>query len=223
VLRLIKLRNGIELQYRLNEGDLQGFREVWLDRTYRVPADLGPVCSVVDLGANIGLTSVYLAHAHGASKVVAVEPVRANAEVARSNLSINGIPGAVIEAVIGPTDGQALFEESRSSNRGRVGASGSSVRQISMATVIEVLGTSAIDILKIDIEGYEDTLLRGDTAWLAGVRCVIIEFHPPIADVPRLIKTLQDQGFTYVPTGSVFPRSASTFVREDAAARVLHA
>jgi FkbM family methyltransferase len=218
-LRLINLRNGINLHYRLNAGDLQGFREVWLDETYRVPVDLGEVHSIVDLGANIGLTSVYLAHTHQARNLVAVEPVRANAEVARSNLAINGIVGSVIEAAIGLGDGATLFEESTSSNRGRVADSGILVRQISMDTVMRELGTTEIDILKMDIEGHEDKLLRGDTSWLGSVRCLMIEFHPPLADVPVLVRSLQDQGFTYFPTGSVFARSVSTFVRRGAATR----
>src|SRR5437870_1905392 len=58
--RSIRLRGGIKLTYRLNKGDIWSLREVWLFDCYRFPADIHPEY-VLDLGANIGMTSVWLA------------------------------------------------------------------------------------------------------------------------------------------------------------------
>jgi hypothetical protein len=50
--RRIRVRGGIELNYRLNRGDMQSIREVWMDECYRLPFELAPG-RLIDLGANM--------------------------------------------------------------------------------------------------------------------------------------------------------------------------
>src|SRR5437870_1736500 len=59
--RSIQMRGGIKLTYRLNKGDIWSLREIWLFECYKFPADIHPQ-RILDLGANIGLTSVWLAN-----------------------------------------------------------------------------------------------------------------------------------------------------------------
>ena len=73
---------------------------------------------VVDLGANIGLTSLWMSRHHPVHTCVAVEPSPDNAALVRENLA--GTPTTVIEAAIGPRDGTVLFAESHESNLGRI-------------------------------------------------------------------------------------------------------
>src|SRR5438105_3774582 len=58
--RRIRVPGGIEIVYRLNRGDIQSIREVWLDEAYKLPINQR-LKFMVDLGANIGLTSLWLA------------------------------------------------------------------------------------------------------------------------------------------------------------------
>jgi FkbM family methyltransferase len=212
-VRTIRLHDGVRLRYRLNRGDLQSFREVWLGETYRLPATLASVETIVDLGANIGLTSVYLAQSYGARRVIAVEPVPSNAALLRQNLDLNNVSGDVIEAVIGPVDGVARFQDASHSNLGHVADHGRDVRSLSMNTVLAQLGMAEIDILKVDIEGAEHGLLTGDRSWLQHVRSLMIEFHPPFVDSKRLAAVIESEGFRHIPAGSVHAHSTSTFIR----------
>ncbi|HKN94506.1 MAG TPA: FkbM family methyltransferase [Thermoleophilaceae bacterium] len=213
-VRRIRLRDGTVLSYRLNRGDVQGLREVWMGHTYRLPVALEPVETIVDLGANIGLTSVYLARRYKPQRLIAVEPEPENARLANLNLRQNAIAGELIEAAVGPSDGSALFARARESNVGHLGDSGLEVRVMSMKTLLSQLPDNVpIDILKLDIEGGEAALLEGDRGWLARVRVLIAEFHPEQVDYPRLVQLLRDEGFEYVPAGSVHPNSADTFYR----------
>ena len=106
--RHIRLRGGIELTYRLNRGDRQSIREGWIEEVYRLPFDL-KVDTLVDLGANIGLTSLWLARRYRISRIIAVEPSAQNARLTRLNLFSNEVPAEVIEsslpesAMRGPT------------------------------------------------------------------------------------------------------------------------
>jgi FkbM family methyltransferase len=64
---------------------------------------------MIDAGANIGFSSVYLACRWGATRIVAVEPDPENAELLRRNLAQNGVEAEVIEAAVGAEDGEASF------------------------------------------------------------------------------------------------------------------
>lgn len=221
--RTIRLRDGIRLRYRLNRGDLQGIREVWIDDCYRFPIDLGTVGTIVDLGANIGLTSVYLARRYQARRLVAVEPVASNAALVRENLALNDIPGHVIEAVVGPAGGIAYFRDAVNSNVGHLvsddlaGDDAREVISLDMQAVFGHLGAEKVDLLKVDIEGAEHDLLSGDLAWLVQVRALMIEFHTGMVDYRRLITVLESEGFRYIPPDSMYANSAAGFIRERAA------
>jgi FkbM family methyltransferase len=209
--------NGLEIRYRLNRGDMQSIREVLLDEVYRFPADLGQVRTVVDLGANIGLTSVYLASRYGAEALVAVEPVAANAELVRQNLALNGINGAVIEAAVGVGPDVAYFHEDAQSNTGHLSTAGTAVAAVTMGSIFERLDGRSIDLLKIDIEGAEGELFSGDRSWLSGVRALMIEFHPGRVDSSQIRRDLIAAGFRHIPVGSV-RNSTDAFLRDSLAA-----
>src|SRR5438045_1000286 len=57
--REVRLKGGASIKYRLNRGDMQSLREVWLEEAYALPSD-GVRKVLVDLGANIGLSSLWL-------------------------------------------------------------------------------------------------------------------------------------------------------------------
>jgi FkbM family methyltransferase len=212
--RTIRLRAGFDLHYRLNSGDLQSIREVWIDECYRLPFDLLPE-RLVDLGANIGLASLWFAHRYGCKVIVAVEPSPENAELVRRNLHGNNLPAEIVEAAVGPHDGVVRFEDSTDSNMGRVGAGGREVPMVSMKTVLEKLPPGVdVDLVKMDIEGGEGPLLEGDLGWLGRVRSVIAEFHPAVIDYPAAIRQIEGQGFRYIPAHSAADfDSADAFVR----------
>jgi FkbM family methyltransferase len=117
--RRIRVRGGVEIIYRLNRGDIWALHEVWIREIYRMPLAQKPRV-IVDLGANIGLTALWLATHYGCNQLIAVEPVRANAELARRNLEQNGICSEVIEAAVGAEDGTATLLETLSSTNSTV-------------------------------------------------------------------------------------------------------
>jgi FkbM family methyltransferase len=201
--RMIRVRGGLELHYRFNRGDIQSIREVWMDECYRLPFDLHPR-HLIDLGANIGLTSLWYAHRYGCS-VTALEPSPSNARLARLNLERNRINADVIEAAVGPQDGTAHFDDAEDSNLGHLnaGQGGRPVTVLSMETVLAKLPSGAeVDLVKMDIEGGEGPLLQENVGWLKRVRSIIAEFHPPVIDYPAAIKSIEEQGFRYFPAHS---------------------
>jgi FkbM family methyltransferase len=212
--RQIRLRDGSTVTYRLNRGDIQTIREVWIDETYRLPVPLDGTETVVDLGANIGLSSIYLAGRSGCKRLLAVEPDAENLRLAEANFRANGTPGELVPAAVGPDDGKGFFSPARESNLGHVGDSGVPVEIVSMSSLLARLPDGAMaDLVKLDIEGGEQALLDGDRSWLRRVRALMVEFHPEVVEMDRLIELVKAEGFRFIPAGSILPGSADTFIR----------
>jgi FkbM family methyltransferase len=206
LLRTANLRGGVQLHYRLNRADLWTIHEVWVEQEYRVSQLCKPRV-VVDLGANIGLTSLWFANLFDAV-VIAVEPSEANAAVARKNLERFGSKATVVQAAVGAAVGTGTFLPGPASTCGRMDFHNtlSNSEQISeravevpiidMASVLRLIPSdSSIDLLKIDIEGGEEELLRGDVSWLDRVNAILIEFHPDLIDYHAALATLVRAGF----------------------------
>jgi FkbM family methyltransferase len=211
-VREIQFRDSIRVRYRLNKGDLQAIREIWFQECYRLPFD-APNGVLLDLGANIGMASLWLAKKYPFARVIAVEPDSQNAVLARQNLELNGIPSQVLEAAIGPQDGIARFAASEHSVTGKLAEEGLSVPMISVATIIKKFEVSSFALVKIDIEGSEQALFDGPIDWLKHVDAIIIEFHPEVVDCPRLRQSVSSLGFEYIPANSFFPDNADCFLK----------
>jgi FkbM family methyltransferase len=220
--RSIRLKDGTQLTYEMNRGDLRVLAEVWVREAYRLPVAIRPGGTILDLGANIGLTSVWLARTHQCSHLIGVEPSPRNAAIAQLNFIANALPGSVIEAAVGPEDGEARFTEQQDSALGRLSTSGRRVKTISMPSVLNQLPDSErVALLKVDIEGGEAELMSGDSEWLDRVECIVAELHPDRVDANDFVRRLEQAGFRYQyletanPTyGAHGPEFVGLFTRE---------
>ena len=113
--RRVLLDGGVQLTYRLNRGDLCSLREVWIDEEYAAARTAAPR-TVVDLGANIGLATLWFARMHGCEEFVAVEPDADDVRLLRRNLADNAISAEVVDAAAGPVDGAGTLARSRSAS-----------------------------------------------------------------------------------------------------------
>lgn len=221
--RRVRVQGGVWLNYRLNEGDLQGIREVWLDGCYRLPSRVHPE-TLVDLGGNLGLTSLWYAKRYPIKNLIIVEPDPDNAALIRRNMTDNGVNATVIEAAVGPQDGTVTFITHERSNVGHVvsadggdekSVNGVRLPMVSMPTVLAKLPAGvAVDLLKMDIEGGETALIGGDLAWLERVRFIIAELHPPMVDVDAIVTAIEAKGLRHHVPGSLFRESMTMFERQ---------
>ena len=200
-MRTITLADETRLTYRCSRGDLLALREVWVDEVYRLPKGQCPR-SLVDLGANIGLASIWFARTYRCELIVAVEPLPDNARLLRRNLRQNGIAATVLECAVGPAAGEARFAPSKEPNSGRLAREGElAVEVCSMDVVLAALGAegAGADVVKIDIEGAEEALLGGDVGWLANVGTVVAELHRDDGDAQAVVSALEQAGLQALP------------------------
>ena len=191
-------------------------REVLLDECYRFPGSIEPKV-IVDLGANIGVTSMWLDMQFSVRRIVMVEPEHSHALLAQRNLTGARAEVTLVEAAVGKCDGLAQFKTSVESNTGslKYGVVGST-RVISMMTLLHETGiVGEVDLLKVDIEGGEAELCSGNLYWLRRVRSIIAEFHPQIINRELVVDAIVNAGFRHIPAGSVFEGNMEAFVRED--------
>jgi FkbM family methyltransferase len=149
---------------------------------------LNPGETVVDVGANIGYFSLLAAKLVGnAGKVIAVEAHPRNFEVLSAAVQRNGLK-QVVPVNIGLSDenGSAqiiMADQDEFANRTasmvpQPGLSGPTVPVRRLDDCISSWNIDVIDLLKIDVDGFETKIIRGATKLLSSgrVRNVIMEF-----------------------------------------------
>ena len=129
----------------------------------------GGMFRFVDIGANVGLYSLFVAARAGAhAQVLAIEPQPGIVERLRFNVAAN--PGAdvtIVPVALADREGEIdLFIDERDSGGTRLkpadGMSEAEVVRVPcrpLAAVLKEAGFATIDALKIDIEGAEDLVL----------------------------------------------------------------
>ncbi len=151
---------------------------------YRLPAMPQPRV-VFDVGANIGLTTLYFASVFPAARIFSFEPLPQNVELLRRNVAPLGERVTVIPKGLGAADGSFAYRRSDDpANFGGGGFVDDSDRQALLLPVTTVAAVCrqhhlhAIDLMKIDTEGSELAVLRGTPLeLLRHCRAVIGELH----------------------------------------------
>ena len=157
---------------------------LWLHRFGRMGGDeaacftrlLRPGMHVADVGANIGLYSLWLARCVGpAGRVYAFEPDALMADALRRNLAANGAgtaPSEVFEYAVGAASGEAVLQRnSMNSGDNRLGLNTGTAMHDAQAAVRvcalqDALQGRRVDFVKMDVQGWEGEALRGITGLL---------------------------------------------------------
>ncbi len=190
---------------RYGTSDETTLTEVVFEQVYRPVVEAVPGCRFVfDLGANIGLASRYFAAAYPGCRILAVEPDDRNLALFNRNLA--AVPAdrwAVLRAAVWHCDEPvalrlpAVEVEYHGIQVAAPTASDTvTVPGVTPAGLIERSGFPHVDLMKVDIEGAEAGLFQGDTAWLARVNAIAIEFHHDSRAASDFDRVVAAHGFT---------------------------
>ena len=146
----------------------------------------GAVC--LDVGANIGLTSLLMDQTFEGSKIVAYEPHPSTYEQLRINIDANKTGLNTIETFnfgLGDAEGELLFRDVDQYNTGNslliegsLGAAAQNSTTVKVKTLDSIShDVGHIDLMKIDVEGFELDVLKGASKTLNSVDAVLIEFN----------------------------------------------
>ncbi len=160
------------------------------------PRLVKPGATIVDVGANVGFHALHAAVLAGPrGRVVAVEPDPGSARVLRLACSLlsGAAPVEVVEAALSDHDGTLVF-----SDLGNPGNSGARFTHSDEETLQRLVhgpaptfsevravrwddhfGDVPIDLVKLDVEGYEPVVVRGMAGSVERYRpAVVTEFAP---------------------------------------------
>jgi FkbM family methyltransferase len=156
---------------------------------------------VVDLGANQGIFTCFAAKRASHGWVYAVEPDAENLSWLEAHLELNRISNAtIIPKCVGDRIGKASFRKGDSSGTGFVvemgeqGPGSTEVDQITLEKIMTDYQLPKIDLLKIDVEGFEARVLSGADGRLESIRRIVLEYHSP-ALAKEVSGILQSKGF----------------------------
>jgi FkbM family methyltransferase len=207
-LLCLKLRRPLGGRIWLREigTDHSTLEEILVSKIYGPVVDRVIGCRyIVDLGANIGLASRFLAAAYPQGTILAVEPDSANFSLLNRNLAHLVFEGRCMteRAAVWPCEtllGVTLPPEGEKFSRIRVVddtllASAQVVHGLTMSRLLERSGFPHVDLLKIDIEGAEAKLFRGDLSWLDRVNAIAVEFHEDSRAQSRFDTIMRQHGF----------------------------
>lgn len=174
----------IDLNLRTFTGDIDIFYEVFWEQCYKIPTSLkiNQYRNIVDLGANVGLASIYFKTLHPTAKIFAVEMEPDNYLQLEKNIlrfkHTYPIFGAIYDEQKNITISNTEFAYNF-----RIGESNDNdaftVATLTMHDLMANHQIEEIDLLKIDIEGAEQRILGYNNEWLSKVNSILIELHAP--------------------------------------------
>lgn len=190
---------GTELVFR--GIDVRALKEVLVDCEYRaVLPRLAEIAApvVLDVGAHIGLFSIWLLNERPNAVVWSVEAnPRTYNVLARNVMAARamGVRWETVNAAAWNEDGKELWlSDVGLSMSHRISDHGSvSVRGVTLKTLLaRVVGSGAVvDLMKVDIEGSEEPFLCDKPELLGRVRSMVVELHPGLCDTNRVLNVLR--------------------------------
>lgn len=203
---IVQFRNNTALSIA-DHSELTTLWHVYFGLEYTVRSDYK---TVIDLGANIGAFSVWIAAKCPAARVLAVEPFPSTVVKLKDNIERNALCDRITCSAVAAcsADGVLKFDASpeiysysRSSVLGSPNANTLPIEAMSLARLIDATGSNRIDLLKIDVEGGEyDLLLNTNAEVLRRCHEVVVEYHgfndPRFPQQPKDIQArMQEIGF----------------------------
>lgn len=153
-------------------------REIFCENVYEVlPGDVKDTGVVIDIGANIGAFSVYAAGLSDKVKVYAFEPQATNYALLETNIDRNKMAKQIqaFRMAVGDRNGSISMTDEGG------GSSVSGDGDIPMIELKDIWGLvdklEFVDVLKIDVEGYEgNIILSAPKSTLNLIRFITLEY-----------------------------------------------
>jgi FkbM family methyltransferase len=187
----LKARSGRRLQayVRDNGVGLVTLAEFFAADSRIMPANLPPFQPQViyDLGANVGIASLFFSSLYPKATVYGFEPLPENFEICALNYRNLPQPSQAFPWAVGAQSGVAVFDCQNDSRGGRLESSPHDPNlkttgklEVQVHSIEELVGKQGLqppDFLKIDVEGAETDVLAGVGEYHRGLKCVYVETH----------------------------------------------
>lgn len=168
---------------------LSAYKEIFVSEIYRFDAGK-EAPSILDLGANIGLSVLYFKSLYPKARVTAFEADPAIYECLKENVHANGFHDVeLINKAVWDSNGTLCFQ-AEGGDGGRV-ASGDDGVEVEAIDIREHLASNTYDFLKMDIEGAEHVVFPAIKDYLPQFKYIFLEYHST-PDRPQALASMLD-------------------------------
>lgn len=181
---------------------LESFAEVFLHNEYDFPWRRGDIHTFVDLGANVGMASLYLLMRYPVRFGVTVEAnpsligaLRRRLDPFKSHVAI--VNAAVVgrETPTGVPFAVAPNHRLSSVTASEQGRAPITVGAVTLSQVLDQYNMRHADLLKMDVEGAEFDVMQFDSGALQRFRYLAVEVHGKRTERAGFLTSLADLGF----------------------------
>lgn len=179
----INLRNGLKVKLRSRTTDIQAFANVWLAEEYKQKGfEIQKDDNIIDIGAHIGLFTVYVSQFCSKGKIFCFEPVSENFQLLLENIQINGLKNvnafnlAVLES---EEDVKIYLNQDKSAhNFYETNLNFENVKSISLKKIMDSNDISICNLLKLYCESPEYEILKAlPDQYFNNIEKICLEYH----------------------------------------------
>ncbi len=166
---------------RAGASDDQVFQQIFIEAELDFPLPSAPQF-IIDAGANIGLSAIFLANRYPDARIVCLEIEASNFEVLQKNVApypnitplLKGLwSGKTFLDIANPDASNWAFTAAEAAQN-----STHKIEAVGVHDLMQQFGVSEIDLLKIDIEGGEVEVFSANTEnWIEHVKTMAVELH----------------------------------------------
>ena len=170
---------------------IAALHEIFVRKDYALPADFKPR-TILDIGANFGLASLYFTSIYPDALIYAFEPASANYKYLLSNISPFGNIKSFNCAISSKQGEIKLFVDGKHGGwNSLIGSSDKFevVKTLSLDDFVKEHAITSIDLIKIDVEGAEMDILSNFKG-LSKTLCIIGELHYDLIDKSEMLRLL---------------------------------
>lgn len=226
---LIKSGGNIVFEYKVgnvpfnfslqkDSSDLLAFQQIILNKEYRLVIDVLSnkgikLETMVDAGANIGLTSMFFKAYYPDLRIIALEPNGGSYERLKKNVKKNNLKGII--ALRKGLWGYSTYLSHDTSFRDgldwgfrlkeAVDGKDALFEAASMPDIMHQHKLDVIDLVKVDIEGGEASVFseKHDLDWLKKVKVLAIEIHDEFDCRMEIENMLSNRGYIILHGGEL--------------------
>ena len=215
-----KTKNDLQVCVRKkSSSDIQVFSQIFKKKEYEAlvktileSAKEPAIRFVIDAGANVGFTSLYLQQYFPKAFFFVIEPDENNLQQAKKNFRLNKLVNSEMH-LAGIWYSDCWLQINRDADEGKewsyyVTASDkpSGLKGMSLSAILNKSDFPLIDILKLDIEGGEKELFTKEESIspvLQKTRFIALEIHDHLADRKHILSILEKNKFIWFNQGEL--------------------
>jgi len=202
---IAQLRNGVKFYFKSRQGEFEPIYEIWRQNIYTKHYQIKDRDIIIDIGANIGVFSIFVAKSAMEVKVFSYEPTPEVFKRLLKNIKINNLENFIFPfqlGVAGNNGEKILFIHPKGSTSNTLYRDYLSVcknnslpiRTVTLEDIFRNNNLNYCDFLKIDAEGAEyEILFHTSPEYLRKIKNIALEYHQGHREIIKFLEKLNFQ------------------------------